>query len=144
MIEETQHGSASGQQEFGSPPPNFRLALIQVRSFVLVTHRRGRAMSGSVDDLTAFARKVWIQNLLLGWWGFPFGLVWTPIALYRNSQSLRALRKLGADGLAAAGWYPDPSGRHGARYWDGKAWTDRVSDTGTDSLPAGVSTGAAE
>ena len=28
----------------------------------------------------------------------------------------------------AAGWYPDPSGAAGQRYWDGLAWTDvRVS-----------------
>lgn len=31
---------------------------------------------------------------------------------------------------AAAGWYPDPSGRHRFRYWDGGVWTDAVSDEG--------------
>jgi uncharacterized protein YxjI len=39
----------------------------------------------------------------------------------------------------AANWYPDPTGRHELRYWDGDAWTDHVSDrgiTGTD--PAGA------
>ena len=29
---------------------------------------------------------------------------------------------------AAAGWRPDPSGRHDERYWDGGAWTDHVVD----------------
>jgi len=36
-----------------------------------------------------------------------------------------------------ANWYPDPTGRHQLRYWDGNAWTDHVSDNGTqgtDSL----------
>ena len=25
-----------------------------------------------------------------------------------------------------AGWYPDPAGGTGWRYWDGTAWTDSV------------------
>lgn len=29
-----------------------------------------------------------------------------------------------------AAWYPDPSGRHELRYWDGTAWTSHVSDHG--------------
>lgn len=35
------------------------------------------------------------------------------------------------------GWYPDPTGRHRSRYWDGSAWTAWVLDgtqTGTDPL----------
>ena len=29
-----------------------------------------------------------------------------------------------------SGWYPDPGGRHQYRFWNGKAWTDHVSDNG--------------
>jgi Protein of unknown function (DUF2510) len=29
-----------------------------------------------------------------------------------------------------AQWYPDPSGRHQYRYWDGSDWTSQVSDDG--------------
>jgi hypothetical protein len=29
------------------------------------------------------------------------------------------------------GWYPDPSGRHEHRYWDGARWTEHVSTAGT-------------
>src|SRR5690348_4504338 len=32
-----------------------------------------------------------------------------------------------------AGWYPDPTGNHELRYWDGYAWLDNVSDQGTTS-----------
>ena len=34
----------------------------------------------------------------------------------------------------AANWYPDPTGRHEHRYWDGNAWTDHVSDRGVRNL----------
>jgi uncharacterized protein YxjI len=29
-----------------------------------------------------------------------------------------------------ANWYPDPTGRHQHRYWNGTAWSDHVSDNG--------------
>ena len=32
-----------------------------------------------------------------------------------------------------ASWHPDPMGRHQLRYWDGKAWTDHVSDNGVQA-----------
>ena len=35
-----------------------------------------------------------------------------------------------------AGWYPDPTGRHELRYWDGYAWLDDVSDQGTTGRDA--------
>jgi uncharacterized protein YxjI len=33
----------------------------------------------------------------------------------------------------APNWYPDPMGRHELRYWDGKVWTDHVSNQGVAS-----------
>ena len=39
----------------------------------------------------------------------------------------------GAEAPLAAGWQPDPGGRHQYRYWDGSAWTDDVSDDGVAS-----------
>jgi uncharacterized protein YxjI len=30
-------------------------------------------------------------------------------------------------------WHPDPLGRHQLRYWDGKLWTEHVSDSGVQS-----------
>lgn len=32
-----------------------------------------------------------------------------------------------------AGWYPDPTGRHQHRYWDGRGWTEHVGSNGTAS-----------
>jgi uncharacterized protein YxjI len=37
-------------------------------------------------------------------------------------------------GEPAAGWYPDPLGRHELRYWDGRAWTAHVSTRGQQSM----------
>ena len=30
-----------------------------------------------------------------------------------------------------ASWFPDPTGRHAQRFWDGTAWTAHVADAGT-------------
>lgn len=32
-----------------------------------------------------------------------------------------------------AAWYPDPTGRHQQRYWDGQCWTPDVADQGVQS-----------
>jgi hypothetical protein len=117
-------------------PPHaekLRVTLIQVTSFVLMTQRRARTCTGTLAECQAFARKVMIHNLLLGWWGIPFGLVWTPMALSKNAKTLGKLRQI-SGGVAGAGWYPDPSGRHTSRMWNGQAWTDQVRDTGTDAV----------
>lgn len=49
--------------------------------------------------------------------------------------------------MSAAGWHPDPEGRHEYRYWDGNAWTEHVSNQGNQSVaPLGAApaaTGAA-
>jgi len=43
-----------------------------------------------------------------------------------------------AVGQGAAGWHPDPAGRHELRYWNGTGWTDDVSDAGVAAKdPAG-------
>jgi hypothetical protein len=34
-------------------------------------------------------------------------------------------------GIAPAGWYPDPSGQPGSRWWDGTQWTGHTSETGS-------------
>ncbi|MGN6127356.1 MAG: DUF4041 domain-containing protein, partial [Humibacter sp.] len=45
----------------------------------------------------------------------------------------------------AAGWFPDPIGRHERRYWNGAAWTEHVFSAGsqsTDPMPSVTPTAA--
>jgi len=35
---------------------------------------------------------------------------------------------------AQAGWYPDPTGRHEHRFWDGGGWTINVADDGVAGI----------
>ena len=42
----------------------------------------------------------------------------------------RTARPAHADAAPPGGWYPDPSGRHRHRYWDGQRWTAHVHDDG--------------
>lgn len=37
-------------------------------------------------------------------------------------------------GLPVASWYPDPSGRHELRYWDGGQWTQHVTTRGRPDI----------
>lgn len=39
-----------------------------------------------------------------------------------------------AGAATPADWYPDPTGRHQLRYWDGQAWTDHASSHGRPSV----------
>jgi uncharacterized protein YxjI len=36
-----------------------------------------------------------------------------------------------SDASTPPNWYPDPTGRHQFRYWDGTDWTDQVADHGS-------------
>jgi uncharacterized RDD family membrane protein YckC len=41
---------------------------------------------------------------------------------------------MNASGTQPSGWYPDPSGRHQHRFWDGAAWTKHVADRGVPGI----------
>ncbi len=74
----------------------------------------------------------------LRWWE---GTDWThhyraypsndePGGLYEVAAAAAAARPGGAPGAASPGWYPDPAGGGGQRFWDGGHWTERVRDAG--------------
>jgi hypothetical protein len=120
-----------------APPPRvYRLRITEVTSILVMTLRSTKTRVGTLEELEKFYRGVLLHNLLLGWWGFPFGLIWTPISLSNNAKALASLRQLAQTGNPGPGWYPDPTGRSQVRFWDGNVWTDQVSAVTTDPLPS--------
>ena len=95
------HGYGNG---YGAPQPPassgnerlYRVRLTKVSSFILMTQQRHTIYTGTLEQLEAAARSARTHNLLLGWWGIPFGLIWTPMALSRNAKGMRQVRELAA------------------------------------------------
>jgi hypothetical protein len=75
-----------------------QVPLTKVSSFLIITQRRTATYKGTLDQLEGIARGVRTHNLLLGWWGIPAGLIWTPMALARNAKAMRQLRDVAAKG----------------------------------------------
>jgi len=72
----------------------YQVRLTEVSSFLVVTQRRAATYSGTLDQLEGIARGARTHNLLLGWWGVPFGVIWTPMALARNAKAMQRLCNL--------------------------------------------------
>jgi hypothetical protein len=75
----------------------YRVRLTKVSSFLVVTQRRQATYTGALDYLEGIARSARTHTLLLGWWGIPFGLIWTPMALAQNAKAMRQVRELAAN-----------------------------------------------
>ena len=43
--------------------------------------------------------------------------------------------------LPPAGWYPDPSGAQGTRWWDGQRWTDHTQQATPTPAPVATAPG---
>jgi hypothetical protein len=74
----------------------YRVSLTRVTSMIIMTYQRRAVYAGTLEQLERSARSVLVYNLLLGWWGFPFGLIWTPTALVRNAKAMKQIRSLAA------------------------------------------------
>ena len=121
--------------------------------------RRGLRDAGvtelRVDEATGVitatsSRTSWGKNLTIRVWQDDPGTVRVKVRSDQrfgivdwgaNQSNLRrlffAIDHAVAAPQAAAGWHPDPTGRHEQRYWDGAIWTDQVSNAGqvtTDPL----------
>jgi hypothetical protein len=73
-------------------------------------------------------------RLWTGWTDPPFwgvlvallGILALPFYLLARARTIRKAAVGGT--MARPGWYRDPSGQHGLRYWDGAQWTQSTSD----------------
>jgi hypothetical protein len=86
--------SPTPEQDTAAQPTGtvHRVPLTKVSSFLIITQRRTATYSGTLEQLEGIALGVRTHNLLLGWWGIPAGLIWTPMALARNAKAMRQLR----------------------------------------------------
>lgn len=94
----------TGQPGFGAVMPpaagavdRYRVGLTKVTSVIFLSSRRSTVYTGTLEQLEKAARAATVHNLLLGWWGIPFGLIWTPMALVRNSNNMKTVRALAAN-----------------------------------------------
>jgi len=85
---------AAASAEPAGTAARYRLTLTALTSMLIVTQRRSRVFTGSVAQLESAYRRTLQHNLALGWWGIPFGVIWTGLALARNRKALAALREL--------------------------------------------------
>lgn len=61
-----------------------------------------------------------------------------PDSLAREIRGDAEQSAVAAESVAPAAWYPDPTGHHTHRYWDGTAWTGHIANNGVvgwDPLP---------
>ena len=74
----------------------YRVPLTKVTSVIIMTQWRRATYTGTLEQLETTARGVRTHNLLAGWWGIPFGLIRTPMALASNAKAMRQVRELAA------------------------------------------------
>ena len=108
-------------------------------------------VEGATGTIIATASgAAWGKNLTIRVWQEDPGLVRVKVRSDQrhgiidgggNQSALRhlffAIDHAVAAPQPAAGWYPDPTGRHEQRYWNGVTWTDQVTtagDVSTDPL----------
>ncbi|ORA22173.1 DUF2510 domain-containing protein [Mycobacterium angelicum] len=128
----------SGSSGYPASAEVFQLRLIEHIGAVIFWQQRSYTVTGTLQQCEAAYRRAQTQNLLAGWWSLVSILVMNWIALFSNMSAMRRLRAMAGQPRAAAipaavpaplpapvppGWYADPSGFPGQRYWDGAGWT---------------------
>lgn len=72
----------------------YRLGLQKVTSYGILSRLVANQYSGTFEELQKVYQGVLRHNLLLGWWGIPAGLYWTPVVLIRNRKAFRKIKAL--------------------------------------------------
>jgi TPR repeat protein len=85
--------------------PTLRVTVFTwVVSFIVVTYRHGWAKILCARCRTKYALLFDLQNFFMGWWGIPFGILWTLRALWHNSQGGQQPEENNALFLAGLGY----------------------------------------
>ena len=79
------------------PGATYRVSFTTVTSMIIISQQRRTVHTGTLAQLESSARSAMVHNLLLGWWGIPMGLIWTPMALARNAKAIKQVRALAAN-----------------------------------------------
>jgi hypothetical protein len=69
----------------------YQVRLTLVTSMVLMTQKQSRIYTGTYEELQETAKQAFLHTVLLGWWGIPFGPIWTIMALRRNHKAMLQL-----------------------------------------------------
>jgi hypothetical protein len=62
-----------------------------------------------------------------------------PTSRFQEGATVTDLQVTGQAAAPAPGWYPDPAGGSGTRWWSGEAWTDHVQAAPEPIAPAAPS-----
>lgn len=63
-----------------------------VRSFILLTTYKAKPVVACPDCLDKKNKDAIISTALLGWWGVPWGILKTPVYIYRNIKAKKQHR----------------------------------------------------
>jgi hypothetical protein len=83
-------------------PKLYRLTISKVTGTVVFITRKTFTKTGTLEELEEFYREVRRHNMRAGWWAFPAGLIWNPMAMSRNKKALAQLHRLAAANSAPA------------------------------------------
>jgi hypothetical protein len=119
-----------------NPTPIFYLKLRKHTGIVLLFQQQTYTITGTLEQCQVAYRDAQIHNLAAGWWSLASVLFWNWFALIANARAMSEVRTAAREGRGTyvdltprpagpppPGWYPDPSGAPGQRYWDGRTWT---------------------
>jgi hypothetical protein len=98
------------------------------------THEVAATVAGIAQALATVAEQDVAEPVFVVDYGtsdpMPYGVTETPL----DAGVAATAGSAAVDAGPIPGWYPDPSMRHQARFWDGFKWTERVADQGTEGV----------
>jgi hypothetical protein len=104
--------------------PVFAIGLIKHTGALIFWQQQTLRFTGTLQQCEKAYRDAQTHCLLAGWWSLLSAFLMNWIALFSNLSAIGRVRRLAQQAQATLpGWYADPSGQPGQRYWDGATWT---------------------